>query len=150
MKGNLQNFQDTAHKRHRRLLVFLLLIIITFCFTIAPLQTNALNISDNGLENQYPMTIIPEFNNLVIESEPDYLYKYADLNEFSREYHTQIDFYDNFIFRAARDNGLLIYNVGNPQELELIAKATEYTCTTNTDGFNGYFDVCYSGGYVYA
>jgi len=77
MKEILSNFQDKAHTRHRKLLVLTLVTIIVLCFSIAPIQSFALESSDNTLESVSPMAIIPEFNQLDVGFERDYLFKIA-------------------------------------------------------------------------
>lgn len=149
VKGILHNFQDKAHVRHRKLLVLLLLTIIALCFTIAPLQSYALETTDNGLELNSPMAIIPEFDPLNVENERDYLYKIADIGEYNYPFIREFDIYENLIFSAAGSDGLLIYDIANPQEPKLIAQEKDFSMTIN--GFvPGYYGVCYSEGYVYA
>ncbi len=150
MKGILSNFQDKAHTRHRKLLVLTLVTIIVLCFSIAPIQSFALESSDNTLESVSPMAIIPEFNQLDVGFERDYLFKIANICDHQDDFNNKnFDVHDNLIFHAAGRNGLLIYDTTNPQDIKLISKITDFHFT-ESDIFYGYFQVCYSEGYVYA
>ncbi|NPE09954.1 MAG: hypothetical protein GNW80_16870 [Asgard group archaeon] len=150
MKGILSNFQDKAHTRHRKLLVLSLLTIIVLCFSIAPIQLFALESSENNLESVSPMTIIPEFNQLDVGFERDYLFKIANIGEYQDEFNNRnFDVHDNLIFHAAGKDGLLIYDTTNPQDIKLISQITDFHFT-NSHGIYGYIQVCYSEGYVYA
>lgn len=150
VKGIIHNFHDTAHTRHRKLLVLLLLTIIALCFTIAPLQSFALKTTDNGLELNSPMAVIPEIDPFNVENERDYLYKIADIGEHSSPFIHEFDIFENLIFSAAGSDGLLIYDIANPQEPKLIAQEKDFSMTVFTGFVPGYFSVCYSEGYVYA
>lgn len=150
MKGILSNFQDKAHTRLRKLLVLSLVTIIVLCFSIAPIQSFALESSDNTLESVSPMAIIPEFNQLDVGFERDYLFKIANIGDHQDDFNNKnFDVHDNLIFHAAGRNGLLIYDTTNPQDIKLISKITDFHFT-ESDIFYGYFQVCYSEGYVYA
>lgn len=149
MKGILSHFHDKAHTRNRKLLVLSLLTIIALCFTIAPIQTIALESSDNALENLSPKTIIPEFNQLNVGFEWDYLYKLTNIGERQNIYEFNFDVHNNLIFHAAGLDGLLIYDTTNPQDIKLIASITDFHYTSS-NGIYGYYQVCYSEGYVYA
>jgi hypothetical protein len=149
MKGNLSHFQDKAHTNRRKLLVFSLLTIIVLCFTIAPIQTIALESSDNALETLSSKTVIPEFNQLDVGFERDYLYKIANIGERQNSGEFNFDVHNNLIFYAAGRDGLLIYDSANPQDIKLIAQITDFHFT-NQHGIFGYYQVCYSEGYVYA
>ena len=150
MKGILSNFQDKVQTRRRKLLVLSLLTIIVLCFSVTPIQSIALETSDNTLENVSPMPIIPEFNQLDVGFERDYLFKIANIGEYQDEFNARnFDVHDNLIFHAAGKNGLLIYDSTNPQDIKLISQITDFHYT-ESQIFYGYFQVCYSEGYVYA
>ncbi|NHJ32729.1 MAG: hypothetical protein FK732_07695 [Asgard group archaeon] len=149
MKGILSNFQDKVQTRRRKFLVLTLLTIIVLCFSVTPIQSMALESSDNALENNSPMAVIPEFNQLAVGFERDYLYNIASFGEVQNELNWNFDVHDNLIFHAAGSNGLLIYDTTNPQDIKLISQITDFQFT-NSLGFSGYTQVCYSEGYVYA
>ena len=150
MKGILSNFQDKVQTRRRKFLVLTLLTIIVLCFSVTPIQSIALISSDNTLENDSPMAIIPEFNPLNVENERDYLYKIADIDEYKSQIIREFDISENLLFSAANSDGLLIYDIANPQEPKLIAQEKDFSVTVETGYVPGYYGVCHSEGYVYA